>query len=73
MRFTEKQYQELLRRGKDRSFESDFPAVNDDLNLEKLEQDRQERAKFRKHVRRGDYQFCDSYFLEKQDVDGVNK
>ena len=43
------------------------------LKEERRAEDRQERAKFRQHIRRGDYQFCDSYFLEGQDVDGVNK
>ena len=65
MRFTQAQYEQLLRRGNQAQKES--------FDTQKSEQDKQERAKFRKHIRRGDYEFCDSYFMEGQGNDGVNK
>lgn len=62
MRFTQAQYEQLLnRKRRDKCPESEFRAANDDCN-----QDKKERAKFRKHIRNGEYEFCDSYMMEGQ-------
>jgi hypothetical protein len=58
MRFTEKQYLEIIARQELRK----LPAPD----FSKLEQDKKERAKFRKHIRGGEYEFCDSCMMEGQ-------
>lgn len=58
MRFTEKQYLEIIARQELRK----LPAPD----FLKLEHDKKERAKFRKHIRSGEYEFCDSYMDECQ-------
>jgi hypothetical protein len=58
MRFTEKQYQELIRRQELRELpQPDFS---------KSEQDKNERRKFKQHKKNDSYQFCDSYMMEGQ-------
>lgn len=56
MRWTQTQLDQYLNRAKQ---------ADETIKEAKSEQDKKERAKFRQHVRKGNYQFCDSFFLEE--------
>jgi hypothetical protein len=67
MRWTAQQYESFLNRNKKADITERKISLTDSENAKK------ERKKFRAHIRQGNYEFCDSYFMEGLGVDGVNR
>lgn len=63
MRWTQAQLDAYLNKNK-----SNIPATNEDSKVVA----REERRKFREHVKTDGYVFCDSFYMEGQGPDGRN-
>lgn len=67
MRWTAKEYELFLSRNKKADISERKISLTDSENAKK------ERKKFRANINKGEYEFCDSYFMEGLGVDGVNR